>query len=356
MSTSEMDAEYPQDTAVQDKHEPLVPAGAIPLPGTSDELSTADVIQQVAGPQNSKRPGAWWRATWAVLTGNPKMMVGVCILGFFILVAIFGPLLLRHNPNDFTNDLFQPPSATHWLGTSQKGEDIFSQVVAGTRASLLVGCISALGATALSVIFGLTAGYFGGLVDDILSLVINIFLVIPSLPLAIVLASFIPFKGSGPIIIVLLITTWAWGARVLRAQTLTMRQRDFVEAARAVGETPFRIIFTEVLPNEIAIVASSFVGTFIFTILADVALEFLGLGDVSVTSWGTILYWAQNDQALLTGGWWLFIPPGLCIALLGAGLAFLNYGIDDLANPRLRKERAPRTPRAARSAQKGVTA
>ncbi len=354
MSKSEMDGEYPQETAVQDKYELLSP---VPLPhepsfAIEDPAVLPVVVEYKALPVHKRsllsRLGLWSRTTVTTVTANPKMLTGICILGFFVLVAIFGPLLLRHDPAAFSNDLFQPPSSTHWLGTTQKGEDIFSQVVAGTRASLLVGCVSAIGATALSVFFGLVTGYFGGLVDEVLSLVMNIFLVIPSLPLAIVLASFIPFKGPGPIIIVLLITSWAWGARVLRAQTLTMRSRDFVQAARAVGETPAHIIFAEILPNEIAIVSASFVSTFIYTILADITLEFLGLGDVSVTSWGNILYWAQNDQALLTGGWWLFIPPGLCIALLGAGLAFLNYGIDDLANPRLRKERTPRPAKPAK--------
>lgn len=214
-------------------------------------------------------------------------------------------------------------------------------MVAGARVSLTIGFVSAIGATVLSVVVGLSAGYFGGIVDDVLSLLINVFLVIPSLPLAIVLASFGP-KGPSTILLVLLFTTWAWGARVLRSQTLSMRHRDFVEAARAVGETPLRIIFAEILPNEIAIVASSFVTTFIYTILTEVALEFLGLGNVLGNSWGVMLFWAQNDQALLTGGWWLFLPPGICIALLGAGLAFMNYGIDELANPRLRKERVRR--------------
>jgi len=354
MSKSEMDGEYPQDTAVQDKYELLSP---VPLPheqpfddGIPAVLPVDVTYKAIPVRKRGLLPrlGLWWQATMTTLAANPKMLTGVCILGFFVLVAIFGPLLLRHDPAAFSNDLFQPPSSTHWLGTTQKGEDIFSQVVVGTRASLLVGFVSAVGATALSVFFGMITGYFAGLVDDILSLVMNIFLVIPSLPLAIVLASFIPFKGPGPIIIVLLITSWAWGARVLRSQTLTMRSRDFVQAARAVGETPAHIIFAEILPNEIALVSASFVSTFIYTILADITLEFLGLGDVSVTSWGNILYWAQNDQALLTGGWWLFIPPGLCIALLGAGLAFLNYGIDDLANPRLRKERKPRPVKAAK--------
>jgi peptide/nickel transport system permease protein len=136
--------------------------------------------------------------------------------------------------------------------------------------------------------------------------------------------------------IVLVVTGWAFGARVLRAQTLSMRQRDFVAAARASGESTLRIVFAEILPNEIAIVCASLIFTVLYAILAEIGLEFLGLSDVTVTSWGNILYWATNGNALLLEAWWWFVPAGLCIALLGAGLAFVNFGIDEITNPRLR--------------------
>src|SRR5207237_4883153 len=167
-------------------------------------------------------------------------------------------------------------------------------------------------------------------------------LVIPALPLAIILAAYFPFRGPLPVAIIVTSTGWAWGARVLRAQTLSMRRREFVEAARASGETSLRIIFAEILPNVIAIVAAGLVGTVIYAILAEVGLEYLGLGDVTTVSWGTIFYWAGNNDAILLGAWWWIIPPGLCIALLGAGLAFINFGIDEIANPRLRKESNPK--------------
>ncbi len=137
-------------------------------------------------------------------------------------------------------------------------------------------------------------------------------------------------------ILVLWVTTWAWGARVLRSQTLSLRRREFVTAARSVGERPLRIVFLEILPNEIAIVASSFVSTMIYALLADLTLEFLGLGNTSELSWGMVLYWAYVRQAFIAGAWWWFIPPGLGMAILGAGLVLINYGIDELANPRLR--------------------
>lgn len=141
---------------------------------------------------------------------------------------------------------------------------------------------------------------------------------------------------------VTVITGWSWGARVLRSQTLTMRNREFVEAAKASGESSMRIIYFEIFPNLIAIVAAELLGTIIYAILAETGLEYLGLGDVTSTSWGTMFYWAGNNDALLLGAWWWFLPAGLCIALLGAGLAFINFGIDEIANPRLRKEPKPK--------------
>jgi peptide/nickel transport system permease protein len=269
---------------------------------------------------------------------NPKVLAGLCIVAFFVLVAILGPFFIPTNPNAFSNDILSPPSATHWLGTTQTGQDIFTQVVVGTRTSILWGFATGIFVTILSITIGLTAGYFVGMIDDTLSLLINIFLVLPSFPLAIVLAAYLPFKGPLTVALVIAITSWAYGARVLRAQTLSMRRRDFVDAARSCGERTWRIIFFEILPNEIAIVASGFIGTTIYVILAAAGLEFLGLGDATVVDWGTMFYWAQNNDALLLGAWWWFLPPGFCIAALGAGLALINFGIDEIANPRLRRE------------------
>jgi peptide/nickel transport system permease protein len=265
-----------------------------------------------------------------------KIRVGLGIVGFFVLVAIFAPLLAHQDPQAFSSDALDAPSVAHWMGTTQTGQDVFSQLVYGTRLTLLVGFTVGVIATTVSVVMGLIAGYFGGAVDDILSLLMNVFLVIPALPLAIVMSGYVTVRGPVPVAIVLVITGWAWGARVLRAQTLSMRQRDFVVAARASGESPLRVIFAEILPNEIAIVCSSFIFTVLYAILAEIGLEFLGLSDVYATSWGNILYWATNGNALLLEAWWWFAPAGLCIAVLGAGLAFINFGIDEITNPRLR--------------------
>ncbi len=272
------------------------------------------------------------RDLWRLVTLNRKMGFGLAILTFFVLVAIFGPLFFPQDPNAFSQDVLQPPSAAHLLGTTQTGQDVLTQVVVGTRISLFMG-------------FAIGIMTIGGLIDEALSLFTNIFLVLPTLPLAILLAAFAAYRGPLTIVIVLTVTGWSWGARVLRAQTLSMRSREYVEAARASGEPALHIIFFEILPNEIAIVAAQLLGTVIYAILAETGLEFLGLGDITNTSWGIMLYWAGNNDALLLGAWWWILPPGLCIAILGAGLAFINFGIDEIANPRLRKESKPKRTR-----------
>ena len=192
---------------------------------------------------------------------------------------------------------------------------------------------------AIGSLLGVTAGYFGGRADGVLSMLINVFLVLPGLPLAIVIAAYLP---AGPLTVafVLVITGWAWNARVLRAQTLMLRQRDFIAASVVSGESHLRIITRELLPNMTSVLLAQVIGGTIYAIGAQVGLEFLGLGDVSAVTWGTNLYWATNDSALLTGAWWTFVPTGLCVALVGFGLVMLNSGFDEVTNPRLQQERA----------------
>jgi peptide/nickel transport system permease protein len=279
-----------------------------------------------------------------VITSNPKIGIGAGIVVFFVLVALAAPLLTPYNPNASVVVGSLAPSRAHILGTTGLGQDLFAQLVYGARVTLVVGFFAAIGSTALQVLFGLTSAYFGGLIDEVLALIINVFLVLPGLPLAIVLASLASSadaanKNEFVIALVLLFTSWSYGARVLRAQTLSLKEREFVTAARASGESSLRIIFAEILPNEVALVAATFVGTFVYAVGAEVALEFLGLGNTSQASWGEILYWAQLNGALIIGKWWQFVPAGLCVAILCASLTFINFGIDELANPRLRKER-----------------
>lgn len=265
-----------------------------------------------------------------------KAATGLGIVGFFALFAIIGPWLAPYDPSKRGNELVKGPSAHHWFGTTHLGQDIFSQVLVGTRAVVYVGFTAALIATALSVLIGVTAGYLGGAIDECLSALTNVFLVIPGLLLIIIVTASVPKVGNTLIAIVIGFTSWAWGARVLRAQTLSLRRRDYVEAARATGETSWRIICFEILPNLTAIIASGFVGTVIYAVLSEITLAFLGVGSGAGWNWGTILYWAQGQAALAQGAWWWFVPASLAIALLGTGLALLNFGIDEFISPRLR--------------------
>jgi peptide/nickel transport system permease protein len=217
-------------------------------------------------------------------------------------------------------------------------------LLAATQATLVVGLLAAAIATVLSVLFGVTAGYLGGGADEGLSLVANVFLAIPGLPLLIVLADYVPSAGSSVLLVaaIIAVTTWAYTSRTLRAQTLSLRNRDFVEAARVSGESPVRIILVEVLPNLIPIVAASFLFTALSAIGAYVAIAFLGLAGSPTSSppglwnWGEMLREGFANNAVRGGWWWWWAPPGLCIALLGTGLALLNFGIDEFINPRLR--------------------
>jgi peptide/nickel transport system permease protein len=290
--------------------------------------------------------GSWrqrWSAIWGVLGYNRLATVGFILVGIFVLIGIVGPYFAPYDPQLMGVGLpSQAPSSAHWFGTTQTGQDLFSQFLAGTRTSLMVGFTVGILSTLLAVLIGSTAGYLGGWVDDILTLITNVFLTIPNLPLLIVIASYAAafhIRGLTVIIAVLTLTGWAWGARVKRSQVLSLRNKDFVMAAKVSGEGWFRTMVAEVLPNMLSLIASTFIFGVIFAVLTEAALEFLGLGDLTTTTWGTTLYWSENSSALLTGMWWWFIPPGLAIGLFAMGLVFINYTVDEMTNPRLRVKR-----------------
>jgi oligopeptide/dipeptide ABC transporter ATP-binding protein len=307
------------------------------------------------------------RARILRLPRSPKVLVGLVILGVFGLVAVIGRWIAPYSPNE-TNlqnwvkhvavpgtgpgtdipaqyyPLPLEPSAAHWLGTTVFAQDAFSQLLVSTQATLFVGLLAAAIATVLSVLIGVSAGYLGGNADEGLSLVANVFLAIPGLPLLIVIANYVPSAGSSIVVVaaIIAITNWAYTARTLRAQTLSLRNRDFVEAARVSGEGRLRIILVEVLPNLIPIVAASFLFTSLTAISAYIVIAFLGLAGSPTSSppglwnWGEMLREGFANNAVRGGWWWWWAPPGLFIAILGTGLALLNFGIDEFINPRLR--------------------
>ena len=297
-----------------------------------------------AAPTISADPGAVTRkprrvrfAGWHRMPTKAK--AGAIILGFFVLVGIFGPLLAPYAPslqNPALSASLQGPSGAHWLGTTQSGQDVLSQVLTGIRLTLEVGFLVGVISTVLSVIIGVAAAYLGGFWDELISLVCNVFLVIPALPLLVILLGYLSSKGQWPTIIVLSFLGWAWGARVIRAQSLAIRNRDFVSSAREVGERTWRIIVFEIIPNQVSLIAASFVGSVLYAIGASVALSFIGVASLNTWSLGTILYWAQNGNALQVGAWWWFVPPGVVVAIIGTALVMLNSGVDELGNPRLR--------------------
>ncbi|MCK8466558.1 MULTISPECIES: ABC transporter permease [Microbacterium] len=286
---------------------------------------------------------------------SPKFIVGASIVVAIVLFAIIAPFFTQ-DPRSTANPALQPPSAEHWLGTTKLGNDMFAQLAIGAQGSLLIGVTAGGIAIILSLLFGVLAGYLGGWREDGLALLTNVMIVIPGLPLVMVIASFVPQRSWQLVAFVLGITSWAGAAYVLRLQTRSLRTRDYVYASKVAGERSFRVILVEIMPNLLPLLAAQFLFAIIFAILGEAGLSYLGLGPNSSITWGSILNDAQSGQALGRGAWWWFVPPGLMIALLGAGLSLINFAIDEVINPKLRN--APEAARRVRKAAKtkGVTA
>jgi oligopeptide/dipeptide ABC transporter ATP-binding protein len=341
-------------------------------------LDSTTLIATSPGPGPSTQP-IFHRTRILRLPRSPKVLVGLVIMAVFGVIAVIGGWIVPYSPNqtdeknwvqhvlvpgtgpgtDIPANFYPlplPPSAAHWLGTTVFAQDVWSQLLTSTSATLFVGLLAAAIATVLSVLIGVSAGYLGGNADEGLSLLANVFLAIPGLPLLIVIASYVPSAGSSIVLVaaIIAVTTWAYSARTLRAQTLSLRNRDFVEAARVSGEGRLRIILVEVLPNLIPIVAASFLFTSLAAIGAYIVIAFLGLAGSPTSSppglwnWGEMLREGFANNAIRGGWWWWWAPPGVLIAVLGTGLALLNFGIDEFINPRLRA--ATLTRKAARKA------
>jgi peptide/nickel transport system permease protein len=272
----------------------------------------------------------------AQLRHNRKALIGVTILAVIIFVTLFAPLLTDYLPTQRVGRPHQPPSGDHLLGTTRLGYDVFTRLIYGARVSLAVGFGAGLLITVIGTVLGIIAGYKGGVVDEVITFFTNMILVIPNLPLLLVLAAFIGQASPLVIAIILGFTSWAWGVRVTRSETLSIRQRDFVKSAEMLGEPGWRIMAFEIFPNLISIVGINFIGSVIFAVISEATLEFLGLGDPNTVSWGIMLYNAQNSSALSVGAWWDLLTPCVALATLGLGLALINFALDEIANPRLR--------------------
>ena len=272
-----------------------------------------------------------------LLLANPKSCFGIVLLCVIVLAAIAAPLLTGHVANEPDALPRQSPSWEYPFGTTDQGYDIFAQVLYGARVSLGVALVASLIAMTIAITLGLLAAYSGGGVDDSIVLLTNVFLVIPILPLLIVISSFL--QGTGPTSMALIIglTSWAIETRILRGQALSLRNRDFILAAKVAGESTPRVVFGELMPNMLSRIAAGFAFVFVQAVFYEAALEFLGFGDANQVSWGTTLFWATNNSTLLTGEWWHFVFPGVAISLTILAIVFINYGIDELSDPRLRK-------------------
>jgi peptide/nickel transport system permease protein len=283
---------------------------------------------------------------WRAIRSNKKATVGAVILLIFLVLAIFPGQIAPYSPLDDNFGRSLGPSAAHWLGTTANDQDIFSQLIWGTRETLIIAFVSGALSTLLSMIMGIAAAYLGGLWDLTLNTITDILLVIPTIPLLIVILAYLPNNGLVPLIGVLVVLGYSYGARQLRAEALSLRGRDFLEAARVRGERSLYIIFVEIIPTMTSLIAAVFLGTATYNVVAAATLQFIGFGDPNSTSWGTMLYWAQNGEALQTGQYVWALAPGLGIALLSAAFALLNYAFDEVGNPALQRVRLrPAAPR-----------
>jgi peptide/nickel transport system permease protein len=291
------------------------------------------VVVPVVAPQPRDR-----LALLRTLLSSPKARVGGAIVLFFMLVAILAPVIAPGDPAAYVGAPNQPPSAQNLFGTDSQGRDVYHLTVWGGQASLAVGFGTGLLTMLIATLIGIVAGYFRGRVDDLLTLLMNLFLVLPGLPLLIFLSAYLQ-PGTFTVIFALALTGWAFSARIVRAQTLAVREREFVNASIVSGEPDSYIIFNEVLPNLTNIIVGNLVGSVTYGIAAATGLSFLGLTSTTDVTWGTNLFWAQNGGALSIGAWWTFVPSGLAVALVAFGLSLINYGMDEITNPRLRAER-----------------
>jgi peptide/nickel transport system permease protein len=280
------------------------------------------------------RVPSWFVILWR----NGKCRTGLILLSFFVLVASFASFIAPYDPRRDNFVTSAGPSAKHLLGTTAQGEDVFSQLVFSSRTSLVVGLAAGLLATVIALVIGLTAGYLQGWVDDVLSFFINLALVVPVLPLIVVLAAYAPVRGLGLIILVISITGWAYGARIKRAQVITLRTRDYITAAKFAGDGTARIIMREIVPNMTSLIVVGFMSAALGAIGAESGLSFLGLGDPQTLSWGAMLNQASVGGALLTGQWAWLIAPGLALSGLIVAFSFINFGVDALSNPHLRED------------------
>ncbi len=287
------------------------------------------------------------------LKNSPKFTVGITLIAIVLIMTMFAPLFTSYDPmTRFEGMYHEPPSAEHLLGTTNLGRDVFAQSLYGGRQSLIVGLLAGLITTGLGMLVGISAGYIGGVYDSIVSTVTNIVMVVPTIVLLLIIASMI--GEVSPILISLIIglTSWPWNSRVLRAQTMSIRNRDFVRSAETLGENKFRILFVEIMPNMLSIISSAFVSTLIYSIMAHATLEFIGFGNPESVTLGTILFNAQNSGAFRSGYFFEVTGAIAILVMIGMGLTLINFAIDEISNPKLKAQRIMKSYYKARKVEK----
>jgi len=327
------------------------PADTVVVDGIAPPDTTPGIVPDVPlGQDQGVPPVPARRGLRALLPRRSgKLTAGVVLVVAILLFTFVAPFFTQ-DPRSTANERFLPPSAEHLLGTNHIGNDIFAQVAYGGQGSLMVGLVAGAIALVLSIVFGIVAGYRGRFTDEALSLVTNIMLVIPGLPLIIVISAYLQTRSLVVVAVILGLTAWPGAAIVLRMQAKSLRSRDYVSAARVAGERTPRIILVEIFPNLLPLLTAQFLGAVLLAILAEAGLSFLGLGPSGSITWGTILNQASANNALSLGLWWWFVPPGLLIALFGCGLALVNFSLDEIINPRLRL--GPAAVKSVRKARK----
>ncbi len=268
---------------------------------------------------------------------NSKLRLGLAVLLLFVLLALVGPLLTDYRPYDYVGPGAQPPSSRYWFGTTTFGQDVFTQFVFGLQATFLVGIVGGGLATLIGVLIGFIAGYRGGLIDELLNMLTNIVLVIPTLAVLLIIAAYLEVRGVLIESVFIGCTAWPWAARAVRAQTFSLRAREFVDLARLSGMKPLKIILSEIAPNMLSYLLLVFILQFGGAILIAATLDFIGLGPTNAISLGLMMNNAVLWSALMLGMWWWFIPPGIAITAIVGALYVTNVGLDEVFNPKLRE-------------------
>jgi peptide/nickel transport system permease protein len=302
----------------------------------ADELAAPTPAATVATPVTVARSRGRREALYFARR-NRKLLVGLTVVLAFLVVAAVGPLLTEHGPNQYVGPPAQRPSADYWFGTTMFGQDVFAQFAHGLRSTFLVGLLGGGLAAVIGMVIGFTAGYRGGVVDEGLNMLTNVVLVIPTLAVLLIIATYLRVRGVVPEAIFIGVFSWPWVARAIRAQTFTLRSRDFVDLARLSGAGGTRIVLREIAPNMSSYLFMTFILLFGGAVLTAAMLDFIGLGPTDGMSLGLMMNNAVLWSALPLGMWWWFVPPGLGITMIVGALYILNVGLDEVFNPKLRE-------------------